>query len=107
MTARIQVKPAQPRAGEVMEVRIIIAHIMESGQRRDDVGNRIQRNIINRLTCRYDGREVFNARIGSGIAANPYFMFLVRATRSGELVFDWVDDDGETGSETFAITVTG
>ena len=107
MSSRVQCKPAQPRAGEVVEVRIIIGHPMESGQRRNDQGERIRRNLINKLRCAYDGAVVFDADIGTGIAANPLFVFWMRATRSGDLRFDWVDDDGVTGAATYALTVVG
>lgn len=105
MSSRIQCKPAQPRAGEIVEVRIIIGHPMESGQRRNDQGERIRRNLVNRLRCTYDGAVVFDADIGTGIAANPLFVFWMRATRTGDLRFDWVDDDGVTGDATHALTV--
>lgn len=107
MASRIQCKPAQPKAGEVVEVRIIIGHPMESGQRRNDQGERIRRNLINKLSCTYDGAVVFDADIGTGIAANPLFVFWMRATRTGELRFDWVDDDGVKGDATHALTVVG
>lgn len=107
MASRIQCKPAQPKAGEVVEVRIIIGHPMESGQRRNDQGERIRRNLINKLRCSYDGAVVFDADIGTGIAANPLFVFWMRATRSGDLRFDWVDDDGVAGDATHALTVVG
>jgi sulfur-oxidizing protein SoxZ len=105
MAARIQCRPAEPAAGEVVEVRIIIGHPMESGQRRNDIGERIRRNVINHITCRYDGATVFEADIGTGVAANPLFTFWMRATRSAELRFDWVDDDGVTGEATHSLTV--
>jgi sulfur-oxidizing protein SoxZ len=107
MAARIQCRPAQPKAGDLVEVRIIIGHPMESGQRRNDVGERIRRNVINRIRCTYDGATVFDADIGTGIAANPLFVFWARATRSGELRFDWVDDDGVTGEAVQAPMVIG
>lgn len=107
MASRVQCKPAQPKAGEVVEVRIIIGHPMESGQRRNDQGERIRRNLVNKLRCTYDGGVVFDADIGTGIAANPLFVFWMRATRSGDLRFDWVDDDGVTGDATHALTVVG
>jgi sulfur-oxidizing protein SoxZ len=97
MAARIQCRPAQPAVGEVVEVRIIIGHPMESGQRRNDVGERIRQNVVNRLTARYDDAVVFDAEIGTGIAANPVVVFWMRATRSAELRFDWIDDDGMRG----------
>jgi sulfur-oxidizing protein SoxZ len=98
MTARIQM-PGRAKRGELIEIRIAIQHPMETGFRRDDSGRAIRKNVINNFVCRYNGVEVFRAEMGSGIAANPYLDFYTVADASGELVFDWVDDDGKTGSE--------
>jgi sulfur-oxidizing protein SoxZ len=102
--ARIQV-PAEAKRGEVVTVRVAVQHPMETGFRYDNMGRPIPKNVINTLACRYNGVEVFRAEMGSGIAANPYLQFHVRAQASGELVFDWVDDAGERGSERVAINV--
>ena len=104
--ARIQI-PKEAKSGEVVSVRLAIQHPMETGFRHDVMGRAIPKNVINTLTCRYDGHEVFRAEMGSGIAANPYLQFYLRATTSGELVFEWVDDAGERGSERATLTVTG
>jgi sulfur-oxidizing protein SoxZ len=106
MTARIQV-PANARRGDVIEIRIAIQHPMETGFRFDDGGRAIPKNVVNRLVCRYNGAEIFRAEMGSGIAANPFLDFFTVAEASGELVFDWVDDQGQTGSERVALTVAG
>ena len=106
MTARIQM-PKQATRGQVVEIRIAIQHPMETGFRRDDGGREIPKNVINKLVCRYNGVEVFRAEMGSGVAANPYLDFFVVADASGELIFDWVDDNGMTGSERAPIVVTG
>ena len=103
--ARIQV-PNQAKRGEVVTVRFAVQHPMETGFRYDNMGRPIPKNVINTLVCRYNGVEVFRAELGSGIAANPYLQFHVRAEASGELVFDWIDDAGERGSERARITVT-
>lgn len=106
MLARVQV-PAQARRGEVIQIRIAIRHPMETGYRPDNFGRRIPKNVINTLTCRYNGVEVFRAEMGSGISANPLLQFSVRAEASGEFVFDWVDDSGQRGSERASIAVAG
>ncbi|MEN3353343.1 MAG: sulfur-oxidizing protein SoxZ [Betaproteobacteria bacterium] len=106
MLARIQV-PSEVKRGELFAVRLAIQHPMETGFRYDHMGRVIPKNVVNTLTCRYNGVEVFRAEMGSGISANPYLQFYTRAEASGELVFDWVDDAGERGSERAAITVTG
>ena len=85
--------PREARRGEVIEVRIVIQHPMETGFRRDPAGGRIPRNAIHSLVCRYDGSEVFRATLSTGIAGNPYLRFFTRARDSGEFVFSWIDDD--------------
>ena len=103
--SRIQV-PKQAKRGELVLVRIAIQHPMETGFRFDHGGRPIPKNVVNTLTCRYNGAEVFRAEMGSGISANPYLQFYTRANESGELVFEWIDDAGERGAERVAITVT-
>jgi len=90
--ARIQL-PREARRGEVIEVRIVIQHPMETGFRRDPAGSRIPRNANHSLVCKSNGVEVFRATLSTGIAANPYLRFFTRARESGEFVFWWIDDD--------------
>ena len=97
--------PREAKHGDVIEIRIAIQHPMETGFRYDVMGRTIAKNVINRLTCRYNGIEVFRAEMGSGIAANPYLQFYTVADASGELAFEWIDDAGLLGSERATITV--
>jgi sulfur-oxidizing protein SoxZ len=103
--ARIQLPP-QARRGEVIEVRIIIKHPMETGFRYDSFGRRTPRNVIRTLVCRYNGAVVFEGTLSSGIAANPYLRFFTRAVESGELEFSWIDDADVAGKLSAPITVT-
>jgi sulfur-oxidizing protein SoxZ len=102
--ARIQV-PKQAKRGELVTVRVAIQHPMETGFRYDNMGRPIPKNVINSLVCRYNGAEVFRAEMGSGISANPYLQFYVRADDTGDITFEWVDDAGERGSERVPLTV--
>lgn len=95
--ARIQL-PKEAKRGDIVEVRIVIQHAMETGFRRDAGGERVARNAIHSLACRYHGAEVFRATLSTGIAANPYLRFFMRAGESGELDFWWLDDDGKEGT---------
>ena len=106
MLSRIQV-PKEVKRGELITVRVAIQHPMETGFRYDLMGKPIPKNVVNTLTCHYGGVEVFRADLGSGISANPYLQFYTRAVASGELVFEWIDDAGERGSDRVAITVIG
>lgn len=88
------VAPATASKGDVIEIKTLIQHIMETGHRRDNMGRPIERDIIQSLTVTYAGAEVFRAELGPGVAANPYFAFSTVATESGELVFTWTDEKG-------------
>jgi len=106
MTARIQLVPPRPKRGEIVEIRVLIQHNMETGYRRDLEGREIPRNCINLFICRYNGVEVFRADLSSGIAANPLLQFHTIAEASGELEFWWKDDDGKQGTERVSIAVS-
>jgi sulfur-oxidizing protein SoxZ len=86
--------PSGVKAGDIVEIKTLIAHEMETGQRRDGQGKPIPRKIINRFTATFEGREVFRADWYSSISANPYQSFFLKATKSGLLEFIWKDDDG-------------
>ena len=96
MLGRLQVPPSVKR-GEIFEVRVIVQHPMETGFRRDMNGGVIPLNIVDHLACTYGAQEVFRVEPGSGISANPYFVFPIVANASGELAGEWRDDRGATG----------
>ena len=97
--------PDTAAKGEVIEVKALIQHPMETGYRRGSRGEEIQRDIITRFECRYDGETVFAADFHPGIAANPFLTFHTKATTSGTLDFEWTDQDGQSWSESHEITV--
>jgi sulfur-oxidizing protein SoxZ len=84
--------PDTIKAGEVIEVKTLITHPMETGQRKGADGNLIPRSIVNTLVARFDGAEVFRAELHPGISANPYIAFYLRVPRSGDLEVLWIDD---------------
>src|SRR5579871_368600 len=95
--ARIQL-PASARRGEIVEVRLVIQHPMETGFRYDSMGQRTPRNAIQSLVCRYGGKEAFRAALSTGIAANPYLRFFLRASETGDIHVEWVDQENASGS---------
>jgi thiosulfate oxidation carrier complex protein SoxZ len=101
---KIQV-PASVKAGEAFEVRVLIQHPMETGFRRDLDGRAIPMHIVDKLSCTYAGREVFRAELGSGMSANPYVAFFATASKSGEIVVEWSDDQGDKGSARATVNV--
>jgi sulfur-oxidizing protein SoxZ len=101
---RIQI-PTKIQRGDVVEVRLLIRHPMETGFRHDNVGRPIPQNVIKLVTCRYNGEEIFRAELFSGVAANPYLAFFTTASDSGELEVTWTDDTGQTETERMQMTV--
>ena len=98
--------PSVAKRGEVIEIRTLIAHPMETGYRRGDDGSVLPRNLIRRFTCVYDGETVFAAELFPAVAANPLIAFSTIATVSGTLTFTWDGDNGFAQTERIAITVT-
>lgn len=103
-TARV-VMPKTARKGEVIEIKTLIAHPMESGQRRDNVGKAVPRDIINKFRVTYGGDEVFAMDLFPAVAANPFIAFTTVAMATGELVFTWTDDQGQSHNEKATLTV--
>lgn len=104
LIGRVQVPPTV-RKGEAFEVRILVQHPMETGFRRDMNGRAIPINILDKVTCRFAGNPVFSAELGSGMSANPYMSFFLKADASGELEVEWSDDRGEKGRATVKVAV--
>lgn len=98
--------PKTARRGEIITLKALVSHPMETGYRREISGAVIPRLIIHTFTCLYDGREIFRADLFPAMAANPLIAFTTRATRSGPIRFTWVDDAGTAITETADITVT-
>jgi sulfur-oxidizing protein SoxZ len=91
---RIKLDKKEAKKGDLVEVKALVAHIMESGQRKDASGQTVPRKILNKFTCTVNGKEVFSADFEPAIAANPYIQFKFKAQESGAVVLTWVDDDG-------------
>ncbi len=88
--------PKTVQAGQVITIKTLINHKMESGQRKDSkTGETIPRNIINRFTAAFNGQDVFAVDIEPGVSANPFLQFNVRVGTEGEFHFVWTADDGE------------
>lgn len=91
---RMKLDKPQAKKGDLVEVKALVSHIMESGQRKDAQGKTIPRKILNKFTCTVNGKLVFSADFEPAISANPYIQFKFKAEESGPVVLTWVDDDG-------------
>jgi sulfur-oxidizing protein SoxZ len=105
MSAPLVSAPARVKAGEVFEVKTLVAHPMETGFRPGLNGTLLARDIVQRLVCRYDGATVLDIELSPAIAANPFVAFHVRATKSGTLEFEWTGDNGFAARHSVAIAV--
>ena len=97
--------PRSAKPGEIIEIRALVQHQMETGFRPKPEGGMYPRLIVNRFECVYDGATVFAAELHPAMSANPFIAFRTVATRSGEMLFRWTDDRGEVREERATITV--
>lgn len=105
-TTRVLVRlPAIARAGEIIDVRVLLQHPMETGYRPGADGQTLARNIVTRIEARFEGTLVFAADCFPAIAANPYISFALRAVASGTLTLNFTGDNGWAHSESARLTV--
>src|SRR3954454_25336537 len=97
--------PAKAKRGEIIEIKALVSHPMETGYRTGPDGTLVSRDIIQRFVCTYNGEEVSSAALCPAIAANPFIAFTTVATESGTITFRWIDDQGRGQIETAQITV--
>jgi len=97
--------PQKAKRGDIIEIKTLISHIMETGFRHDNVGKPIPRNIITSFVARYNGEEIFSADLHPAIAANPFLSFFTVATASGTIDFEWTGDNGFHETASAKITV--
>ena len=97
--------PAKAKRGEIITIKTLISHAMESGFRHTSTGVRIPRDIIDTFVCTFNGEEIFRAALHPAIAANPFITFHTVATESGTFTFKWTGDGQFSQTETASIVV--
>jgi sulfur-oxidizing protein SoxZ len=105
MTAALINVPKKAKNGDVIEIKTLMSHIMETGYRHTTNGRVIPRDIITSFTCRFEGEEVFRADLFPATAANPFISFFTIATKSGKFEFEWIGDNGFSETASANITV--
>ena len=98
--------PKTAKKGEVIELKALIMHTMETGFRPGTNGRIIPRNIIEDFSATWNGREIFRMKMSPAIAANPFVSFSAVASESGIIAFRWSGDEGFLAEHQVAITVT-
>ncbi len=102
---RIWVSNATPKADEIVRVRALIEHRMESGLRLGADGKEIPRNIVHEFTARLDGELLFTWQPETAVSQNPYIEFTFVARRPGALQMSWTDDKGAVITSETALTL--
>jgi sulfur-oxidizing protein SoxZ len=97
--------PKTAKRGEIIEIKTLMSHIMETGYRHTAEGVAVPRDIITSFACRYNGVEVFRADLFPAIAANPFITFFTVAAESGKFEFEWIGDKGFSETASASITV--
>ncbi len=97
--------PKKAKRGDVIEIKTLMSHIMETGFRHTMAGDLVPRDIITNFVCRYNGSEVFRADLFPAISANPFISFFTIAKESGKFEFEWIGDNGFSETASAAITV--
>ncbi len=97
--------PDNVKTGDIIEVKTLVTHVMETGNRKDKDGKPIPRDILNLFVAKFGDLEVFRAELGPGISANPYISFQMRVPGPGTFEFSWTDDNGVKTVETTALNV--
>jgi sulfur-oxidizing protein SoxZ len=105
MAAALINVPAKAKRGEIIEIKTLMSHIMETGYRHTAEGEVVPRDIITSFTCRYNGTEIFRADLFPAFSANPFISFFTVAAESGKFDFEWIGDRGFAANATASITI--
>jgi sulfur-oxidizing protein SoxZ len=105
MAAALINVPKKAKRGDVIEIKTLMSHIMETGFRHLATGELVPRDIITSFSCRFNGEEIFRADLFPAIAANPFLSFFMVATESGKFEFEWIGDNGFVANASAAIAV--
>jgi len=92
---RIWISNATPKKDELVRVRALVEHRMESGFRQHADGSVIARQIIHTFTAHLNDELLFSWSPETAVSQNPYIEFTFIAFASGELRLTWEDDEGE------------
>jgi len=83
-------------AGDKVEVRVLMSHEMETGQRKDAAGKTIPAWHITEVVAALNGKTVMTAQWGTAIAKNPFTQFTVKGAKAGDkIAISWTDNHGD------------
>ena len=97
--------PKKVKKGQIIEIKTLISHKMETGMRKNSKGKVIPRDIVNKFVATYNGTQVFASDWHPAISANPFLAFHLRPMESGTLEMSWTDDKGKVYKKSAKIEV--
>ena len=90
--------------GSMTEVRVLMTHPMETGQRKDAEGKVVPMHFIQNLTLKVNGRTVMEGQVSQAVSRNPVFFFRLRGGAKGDKIeVSWLDNQGETNKTETAV----
>jgi sulfur-oxidizing protein SoxZ len=90
--------------GGVTDIRVLMTHPMETGQRKDQDSKLVPMHFIQNITVKLNGKTVVESQISQGVSRNPVFTFRVKGGAKGDKVeVSWVDNVGESNRTETAI----
>ncbi|PKO85640.1 MAG: thiosulfate oxidation carrier complex protein SoxZ [Betaproteobacteria bacterium HGW-Betaproteobacteria-12] len=99
-----QIKLRAQIQGEITELRILLQHPMETGQRKDDKGNLLPANFIQTFTVSHNGKPMIDGQLNTSVSRNPLFAFRARGIKAGDkLTVSWLDNLGERRQDEFTV----
>ena len=97
--------PKKARRGDIIEIKTLMSHVMETGFRHTATGELVPRDLVTSFACRFNGAEIFRADLFPAISANPFITFFTKATESGTFEFNWIGDRGFSETASASIIV--
>lgn len=86
--------------GDVCDLKILMSHPMETGQRKDSAGNLVPAHFIQTITVDLNGTRVLSGQTGTSVSRNPVFGFKLKGAKTGDKVaVNWVDNKGDQRSD--------
>ncbi|WP_374473951.1 thiosulfate oxidation carrier complex protein SoxZ [Arenimonas sp.] len=90
--------------GDTTEVKVLMSHPMETGQRKDSAGAVVPAHFITSVVAHHNDREVLSAEWGAAVSQNPFLQFSFKGGAAGDKVkVSWTDNKGDTRSDEVAL----
>ena len=97
--------PKKVARGDIIQVKSLLSHPMESGHRQGADGGLVPRQIIHKFTCKVNGVDAFSMDLEPAVSSNPYISFMLKIEEDSELSFEWHDDNGDIYTKTSNVKV--